>query len=160
MIRLEVRNYDMTLIEKQPKYQLHCQVKFINMNLLLVGRDILPNQQQIIERARFTYSPSGKAFEKQIKTIEDQGQKQIDALKVLESKAIESESNKPVITQNFYDKILEEGMDEILKLSDKIDFDNLICNFKGPTSSIIFVNLEVHCLFMVISKMVIQHYNK
>ena len=160
MIRLEVRNYDMTLIEKQPKYQLHYQVKFINMNLLLVGRDILPNQQQIIERARFTYSPSGKAFEKQIKTIEDQGQKQIDALKVLESKAIESESNKPVITQNFYDKILEEGMDEILKLSDKIDFDNLICNFKGPTSSIIFVNLEVHCLFMVISKMVIQHYNK
>ena len=160
MIRLEVRNYDMTLIEKQPKYQLHYQVKFINMNLLLVGRDILPNQQQIIERARFTYSPSGKAFEKQIKTIEDQGQKQIDALKVLESKAIDSESNKPVITQNFYDKILEERMDEILKLSDKIDFDNLICKFKGPTSSIIFVNLEVHCLFMVISKMVIQHYNK
>ena len=161
MIRLEVRNYDMTLIEKQPKYQLYYQVKFINMNLLLVGGDILPsNQQQIIEQARFTYSPSGKAFEKQIKTIEDQGQKQIDALKVLESKAIESESNKPVITQNFYDKILEEGMDEILKLSDKIDFDNLICNFKGPTSSIIFVNLEVHCLFMVISKMVIQHYNK
>ena len=127
----------------------------------LTGEDILPsNQQQIIEQARFTYSPSGKAFEKQIKTIEDQGQKQIDALKVLESKAIESESNKPVITQNFYDKILEERMDEILKLSDKIDFDNLICNFKGPTSSIIFVNLEVHCLFMVISKMVIQHYNK
>ena len=160
MIRLEVRNYDMTLIEKQPKYQLHYQVKFINMNLLLVGRDILPNQQQIIERARFTYSPSGKAFEKQIKTIEDQGQKQIDALKVLESKAIDSESNKPVITQNFYDKILEERMDEILRLSDKIDFDNLICKFKGPTSSIIFVNLKVHCLFMVISKMVIQHYNK
>ena len=84
MIRLEVRNYDMTLIEKQPKYQLHYQVKFINMNLLLVGGDILPsNQQQITERATFTYSPSGKAFEKQIKTIEDQGQKQVDALKVL-----------------------------------------------------------------------------
>ena len=29
-------------------------------------------------------------------------------------------------------------MDEILKLSDKIDFDNLIYNFKGPTSSINF----------------------
>ena len=36
--------------------------------------DILPsNQQQIIEQAWFTYSPLGKAFEKQIKTIEDQG---------------------------------------------------------------------------------------
>ena len=42
----------------------------------LTGEDILPpNQQQIIEQAKFTYSPLGKAFEKQIKTIEDQGEK-------------------------------------------------------------------------------------
>ena len=41
----------------------------------LTGEDILPsNQQQIIEQARFTYSPLGKAFEKQTKTIEDQGE--------------------------------------------------------------------------------------
>ena len=40
----------------------------------LTGEDILPsNQQQIIEQAKFTYSPFGKAFEKQIKTIEDKG---------------------------------------------------------------------------------------
>ena len=46
-------------------------------------------------------------------------------MKVLEPKAIESGSNnKPVITQEFYDKILEERMDEVLKMSDKIDFDN------------------------------------
>ena len=50
----------------------------------LTGEEILPsNQQQIIEQAKFTYSPLGKAFEKQIKTIEDQGKKQIDALKDL-----------------------------------------------------------------------------
>ena len=31
----------------------------------LAGEDILPsNQQQIIEQAKFTYSPLGKAFEK------------------------------------------------------------------------------------------------
>ena len=36
----------------------------------LTGEDILPsNQQQIIEQAKFTYSPLGKALEKQIKTI-------------------------------------------------------------------------------------------
>ena len=47
----------------------------------LTGEDILPsNQQQIIEQAKFTYSPLGKAFEKQMKTIEDQGQKQIKAI--------------------------------------------------------------------------------
>ena len=47
----------------------------------LTGEDILSsNQQQIIEQARFTYSPLGKAFEKQIKTIEDQGEKQMKAI--------------------------------------------------------------------------------
>ena len=40
----------------------------------LTGEEILPsNQQQIIEQAKFTYSPSGKAF------IEDQVKKQFDA---------------------------------------------------------------------------------
>ena len=82
----------------------------------LTGEDILPsNQQQIIEQAKFTYSPLGKAFEKQIKTIEDQGKKQVDALKVLEPKAIESESNKYSITKEIYDEILQGRMDEMLK---------------------------------------------
>ena len=56
----------------------------------LTGEDILPsNQQQIIEQAKFTYSPLGKAFEKQIKTIEDHGKKQVEALENLKPKAIE-----------------------------------------------------------------------
>ena len=42
---------------------------------------ILPSiQQQIIEQEKFTYFPSGKPFEEQIKTIEDQGEKQIKAI--------------------------------------------------------------------------------
>ena len=48
----------------------------------LTGEEILPsNQKRITEQAKFTYSPSGKAFEKQIKTIESQGKKQVEALK-------------------------------------------------------------------------------
>ena len=40
----------------------------------LTGEEILPsNQKQVIEQIKFTYSPLGKAFEKQIETIEDQG---------------------------------------------------------------------------------------
>ena len=47
----------------------------------LTGEDVLPsNQQQIIEQTKFTYSPQGKSFEKQTKTIEDQGKKQIKAI--------------------------------------------------------------------------------
>ena len=50
----------------------------------LTGEEILPsNQKQTIEQAKFTYSPLGKAFEKQTKTIEDQGKKQVDTLKTL-----------------------------------------------------------------------------
>ena len=65
----------------------------IHKNEYFTSEDILSsNQQQIIKQARFTYSPLGKAFEKQIKTIEDQGKKQTDALKVLEPK----EQTKPV----------------------------------------------------------------
>ena len=47
----------------------------------LTGEEILPsNQKQIIEQTKFTYSPLGKAFEKQIKAIEDQGEKQRKAI--------------------------------------------------------------------------------
>ena len=36
----------------------------------LTGEEILPsNQRQIIEQAKFTYSPLGKAFEKQKKLL-------------------------------------------------------------------------------------------
>ena len=36
----------------------------------LASEEILPsNQKKMIEEARFTFSPLGKAFEKQIKTI-------------------------------------------------------------------------------------------
>ena len=75
----------MILIGKQLKYQLYHQVKFTKYEYL-TGQDILPsNQQQITEQVKFTYSPLGKAFERQTETIEDQGQKQVDALNTLKS---------------------------------------------------------------------------
>ena len=58
--------------------------------------------------------------------MKNQGKKQVDALKALEPKTIESGSdNKPIITKEVYDKILEEKMNEITEMSDKIDFNNL-----------------------------------
>ena len=64
----------------------------------LTGEDILPSTQQgIIEQTKFTYSPLGKAFDKQIKTIEDQGKKQLDALNTLKS------DNKITIKKYTYD---------------------------------------------------------
>ena len=58
----------------------------------LTGEEILPsNQQQIIEQAKLTYSPLRKAFKKQTKTIEDQGEKQIKAIQ--DKKPIKSIEN-------------------------------------------------------------------
>ena len=77
----------------------------------LTGEDILPsNQQQMIEQAKFTYPPWGKAFEKQIKTIEDHGKKQVDALKNLkpkeETKPIEDKPNNKLKSQLFLMSLL------------------------------------------------------
>ena len=63
----------------------------------LTGEEILPSvQSRIIKQAKFEYSPLGKAFEKLIKTIEGQGEKQIKALedhgKQLVKSSIEKES--------------------------------------------------------------------
>ena len=71
-----------------------------------------------------------------MKTIEDEGQKQVEALKI---KGINDKSdNNPTISKEIYDKILEERMNEILKMSREIDYYNLVYKFKGPTKAISF----------------------
>ena len=68
MIRLEVKKqYDLN--REAAKISVLSSGK-IHRYKYLTGEDILPsNQQQIIEQAKFTYSPLGKAFKKQVKTI-------------------------------------------------------------------------------------------
>ena len=82
----------------------------------LNGEDILPaNKQKIIEQAKFTYSPLGKAFEKQIKTIEDQGEKQVKALNTLKS----DNSNNNNSNNNNNNKLtIEDVISEILFAND------------------------------------------
>ena len=75
----------------------------------LTGEEILPsNQQQIIEQAKLTHYPLGKAFEKQIKTIEDQREKQIKAIqnkdfnKSIEKAKFDSDDDLAILTQKEY----------------------------------------------------------
>ena len=50
----------------------------INKYEYLKGEPILPSDQSRIKKqAKFTYSPFGKAFEKQIKTIDEQGKNKL-----------------------------------------------------------------------------------
>ena len=66
-----MKNYNMILIEKLKKFQ-ECHLEKLLNNEYLTGEEILPStQNRIIEQAKLTYSPLGKAFQKQIKTMED-----------------------------------------------------------------------------------------
>ena len=85
-IILEMKNYKMILIAKHQKYQHYHQVKS------LTAEEILPSgQSRLIKQAKFTQfllSLFGKTFEKQIRKIEDQGIKQVEALKALKTNEI------------------------------------------------------------------------
>ena len=50
----------------------------------LTDKEILPpDQSRVIGKASFTHSSLGKAFEQQIKTVDNQGEKMVEALKFL-----------------------------------------------------------------------------
>ena len=109
----------------------------------LTSEDILPsNQQQIIEQARFTYSPLGKAFEKQIKTIEDQGKKQVDALENLkpkeETKPIEDKSNNQSKATIIFNDLINKRKKIMSELHDSVDYNNLKFEYVGPTKDVSF----------------------
>ena len=89
--------------------------------------EILPSDQsRITEQAKFTYPSLGKAFEKQIKTIEEQGQKQGKALELLkpeENKGENKEKIKPVeglFPKDMRTNEIKNEIDEIKKWKNKI----------------------------------------
>ena len=67
MIRLETKTYNMILTEKQQKSSKKNQQIWISYK----WRNITSRPKK---NDKFIYSPLGKAFEKQIKTIKDQGE--------------------------------------------------------------------------------------
>ena len=110
----------------------------------LTGEEILPsNQRQIIEQAKFTYSPLGKAFEKQTKTIQDQGKKQIKAIEDQGEKEIKAIQDKPIEKirkysdydykkellhakeREIFRDIYNDRLDQIERASVKINYNNL-----------------------------------
>ena len=85
----------------------------------LTGEEILPsNQQQIIQQAKFNYSPLGKVLEKQIKTIED-NRKQLISGNDYKNKLLISKERE------IFKDIHNKRLDKIIELDNKIDYDNL-----------------------------------
>ena len=77
MIRLEMKNYN---INREATKISALSSNIIGKYEYITGEEIVPSNKKknIIEQAKFTYSPLRKVFEKQIKTTEDQGKKQVD----------------------------------------------------------------------------------
>ena len=108
----------------------------------LTGKEIIPsNQQQIIEQAKVTYSPLGKAFEKQIKTIENQGEKQIKAVwnqgqvKTIKKYTYDNEDTPLISKQKvIFNKLADKRLEEITNLDTKVNSDGLIYRYKGNTA--------------------------
>ena len=107
----------------------------------LTGEEILPsNQQQIIQQAKFTYFPLGKALEKQRKTIEDQGEKQVVALESLK----DSDKKLPPIKdfipiENLNPEIINE-IKRIEEIEKKVDRNRTV--YKGTNKTYDFRNYK------------------
>ena len=108
----------------------------------LTGEEILPsNQQQIIEQAKFTYSPLGKAFEKQAKTIKDQGEKQVKAIQDKSTEKIKKYSDydndykKELLLskeREIFRDIYNDRLEQLQLASHNVDYNNL--NYEVITS--------------------------
>ena len=68
------------------------------------------NQQQIIQQAKVSYSPLGKAFEEQTKTIKHQGEKQIKPIQDNKEQLININND-----DDYKNKLLLSREREILK---------------------------------------------
>ena len=87
----------------------------------------------------------GKAFEKQIKTIEDQGQKQIKAVqdqfkfKTIKKYAYDAE-DAPLISKQkqIFNELVEERLEKITDLDKNVNSDDLIYRYKGNTPDLNF----------------------
>ena len=81
----------------------------------LTGEKILSSDQsRIIEQAVFTYSSLSKSFEKQIKTIEEQGKNQVEALEVLKP-ITQKLTIKDTIPEN---KLSKEAKNKVNKIKE------------------------------------------
>ena len=112
----------------------------------LTVEEILPsNQQQIIQHAKLTYSPLGKALEKQRKTIEDQGEKQLVALESLKGSDKKLPSIKDFIPiKNLNPEIINE-IKRIEELEKKVDTNKMV--YKATNITYNFRKFKTICAF-------------
>ena len=112
----------MILKKKQQKHEHNHQVKLINMNILQVKKHYLVIRIELQNKLSIFVllcSSSGKAFEKQTKTIENQGEKETKAFEELGKKLVKSKDKKTVLTFLKQKEIFDKLIDNITKFKQK-----------------------------------------
>ena len=115
-------NCNTILTEKQQKYHL-------DKYEYLTGKEIIPpDQRRVIEQAKFAYSSLGKAFEKQTKTIEEQGKKQVGVLEILkrEENKEDIKSDEGSFPKGMRTNEIKNRIDKIKKWEEKVKQQDLI----------------------------------
>ena len=79
----------------------------------------------MIRQAKFTYSPLGKAFKKQIKTIQDQGEKQVKALGNLKPKS-KSKSIEEIFPEGYESVEIKNKVHKIKQYERNVNRNNMI----------------------------------
>ena len=87
----------------------------------------------------------GKTFEKQIKTIEDQGERQIKAIQNQENiktikKYTYDDEDTPLISKRkeIFNERADERLKKITELGKKVNYDHLIYKYKGKPADVKF----------------------
>ena len=95
----------------------------------------------MIQQAKFTYYPLGKAFEKQTKIIEDQGEKQIkavqDKIPIKSIKKFTYDINdSPIVLKEkeIYNRLTEESFEKTNNLDKKVDTNKSVFKHNGYTT--------------------------
>ena len=83
----------------------------------------------------------GKAFEKQTKTVEDQGEREIKAIqnqgeiKTIKKYTYDNEDTPLISKQKeIFNELVDKRLDKITELDEKVNSDNLIYRYKGRTA--------------------------
>ena len=112
----------------------------------LTGEEILPsNQQHIIEEAKFTYSPLGKAFEKQTRTIKDQGEKHVIDLKSSEFSDTQLPSIKDFISKERLNPGIANEIKKIEEEERKADRSKMV--YEEPNKTYDFKKFKIVRVF-------------
>ena len=129
--------------DEKLQYDINREAAKISTLLSDKIEEILPSDQsRIIKQAKLTYSPLSKVFEAQIKTIENQGIKQIETLKSFKSdenkqdiKSIDAVFPKEIRTNEIKNEI-----DEVNKWEEKSERKDLKYEIKNRY--MIFTNIK------------------